>query len=218
MKQEDNDDDKRVTRIHVDGNTSLARHYFAEQCIRACALYNSSNFVQRNTMTALDKAPDMRSSNEIDVLDRLDAIWPEYRTIMIRFLVKKIAKSRCEGKISEADIGRLQDVYKASALYAPGKWLLGYNALDALFKFEKNEHYKQLHSHVAQNALKEIAQAYSTFIGNIADYRQNPDKYTRRPKLPGYMRPEGLRTIVFSAGDCKVEEVVTDEARGTREK
>ena len=218
MKQENNDDDKRITRIHIDGNTSLARDYFTEQCTRACALYNSANFVQRNTMTALVKAPGMRSSNENDVLDRLDAAWPEYRTIMIRSLVKKIAKNRGEGKNSDTDIKRLQDVYKASSLYSPGKWLLGYNALDALFKLEKNEHYKQLHSHVAQNVLKELAQAYSTFIGNIADYRQNPDKYKGRPKLPGYMRPGGLRTIVFSAGDCKVEEVITDEVRGTREK
>ena len=218
MKQQTTDDNKNVTRIHIDGQTSLARDYFSEQCSMACALYNSANFVQRNAMTALSKASGMRTANENDVLDRLDDIWPRYRMTRMKSLVKNIAKARGEGKLPAADIARLQDVYKASGLYAPGKWLLGYNVLDALFKLEKNEHYKTLHSHVAQNTLEELAQAYDTFISNISDYKQNPDKYTGRPKLPGYMRTGGFRTIVFSAGDCKIEDIVVDNKHGTIER
>ena len=200
-----------VTHIFVSDKTDLATEYFTPQCHHAGALFNSSIFVQRNTMSAMGKAPGLRSSNEIEVLARLDEIQPRYRETRIRSLTKSIAKSRREGEMPKKDIEKIQYEYSRTSLYAPGKWLLGYGVLDALFKWEKNEHYKTLHSHVAQNTLEEAADAFDTFVDNNANYKVNPEKYNGRPKVPGYMDPGSMRTIVFSAGDCKIEELEVDE-------
>ena len=208
MSKED-DTDKTITRFHVNGKTSLARDYFEPQCHHAGALYNSAIFVQRNLLTALTKNTQHRSDNEQEVLDRLDAIQPKWRKTRIHSLSNKIAKKRAKGEYPEADIEKLLEINTSTSLYAPGEWMIGYYKLDALFKWEDNQHYRILHTHVAQNTIREVADAFTSFIDSIADYKQNPSKYTGRPQLPGYMKTGTMRTLVFSRGDCKIEEVQT---------
>ena len=204
----DNTQNQTITRIHVNGKTPLAQDYLTPQCHHAAALYNSALFVQRNLMTALSKAPGMRCSNEQEILDRLDAIHSKWRETRIHSLTNKIAKQRKQNKYPEKDINDLLYENTAPNLYDKG-WLLGYGKLDALFKWENNEHYRATHVHVAQNVLKETAEAFTSFINSITDYKQNPGKYLGRPKLPGYMKTGSMRTIVFSRGDCTIEEVET---------
>ena len=219
--KKDKDDDKtkdyRIDSFHFDDRLPISQEYFEPQCGHAGALFNSAMFVQRNTMTATKKAPGLRTENELDVLERLEGAFEEFRNIRLRTLTRNIAKARMKGDYPEKDIKRIQLEYKRDTLIPPGTWFLGYEKLDTIFKQENNEHYRALHSHVAQNALREVADAFTSFFDATAAYKADPSGFTGRPKLPGYMDSGSMRTLVFSRGDCTIEEMVTDEKTGTKE-
>ena len=61
---------------------------------------------------------------------------------------------------------------------------LNYNTMDQIM--QKHEAYRELPTKVAQGVVKQVHEAWISFFEACKEYRKHPEKFTGRPKLPGY--------------------------------
>ncbi len=64
-----------------------------------------------------------------------------------------------------------------------GKYL-NYNTMDKIM--QKHESYRGLPTKVAQAVVKQVHEAWISFFEACKEYREHPEKFTGRPKLPNY--------------------------------
>lgn len=64
--------------------------------------------------------------------------------------------------------------------------------------FQPTEQYKALPAKVAQQVLKQLDQSWKSFFTALKEYKTNPDKFTGKPKLPGYKEKNGRGIIIFT--------------------
>lgn len=79
-----------------------------------------------------------------------------------------------------------------------GKWIR-YQELDSILNKEQID-YKSLPSQCAQQVLRLLDKNWVSFFKSIKDWKQHPEKYQGRPKLPKYKVKNGRFMVVFS---CK---------------
>ncbi len=72
--------------------------------------------------------------------------------------------------------------------YFYGWGILTLSKLDVLFK--SNENYKALPAKVAQLVLKQNADCWASYFKALDDYKQEPSKFTVKPKPPSYIKKE----------------------------
>ena len=78
-----------------------------------------------------------------------------------------------------------------------GKTYSNYNLLDKALKQTKE--YKSLPAKVAQQVLRVLERNWRSFFSAIAEWRQNRDKFTGRPKLPKYKdKQKGRNLVVYT--------------------
>ena len=71
---------------------------------------------------------------------------------------------------------------------------LNYNTMDRAM--QKHEAYRELPTKVAQGVVKQVHEAWVSFFEACKEYRIHPEKFTGRPKLPGYKDKEKGRNLL----------------------
>ena len=105
--------------------------------------------------------------------------------------------------------------YLAKNLYNLGNWyirqdffnlnnILSYYDLDFMLK-HKNA-YRNLPSQTSQQLLKLLMRNWKSYFNTIQDYRQNPQKYKKKPKIPRYKKKNGESIVIFTNQQCKIKD------------
>ena len=85
------------------------------------------------------------------------------------------------------------------------KWLT-YNALDHLLKITRDKAYYALPSQANQQILKLLLRDYKSFFEAVKVYGRNPEAFTGRPKMPGYMSQGSFKTAVLTNQICRIKD------------
>ena len=165
-------------------------NYMADTTTDARCMYNAANFYIRNTMTGIKKSPELRTSNETEVLHYVfTGIQKANEEADARY-VRQLGRCREAGGMSGA--------VKASRLYVKrfsypttDHWFLSYETLDAIFKYTDHPVYKRMNSQVNQNAIRKVVKTWKSYFALSKDYAVSPQKYKVRPHLPGYIKTQG---------------------------
>src|SRR5215469_4588831 len=74
---------------------------------------------------------------------------------------------------------------------------LNYNAMDKVM--QKHEAYRELPTKVAQEVVKQVHEAWVSFFEACKEYREEPSKFTGRPRLPKYKdKTSGRNLLVYN--------------------
>lgn len=150
--------------------------YLDESCRNAKNLYNTTNFYIRQLFTALKQHKPLQPLQQ-QVLHTIDA-----------HLDAMNAGLRKENRTHPFTLPTTE------------KPFVSYSFLDALFKVMKQADYRALPAQSSQAVMKKVFQAWSSFFASIRDYRKHPQKYTGRPRMPGYAKSH-VKEVVFSNQD-----------------
>jgi len=71
---------------------------------------------------------------------------------------------------------------------------LNYNTMDQVM--QKHEAYRELPTKVAQEVVKQVHEAWISFFEACKEYREEPSKFTGRPKMPGYKDKASGRNLL----------------------
>lgn len=85
------------------------------------------------------------------------------------------------------------------------KYLSNYQ-IDKILRQMNEENYQQLPKQTAQQTLKVLHQNWQSFFKSIKDYKQDPHRYTGRPKPPKYRTSGGLNQIILTNQQCKIKD------------
>ena len=85
------------------------------------------------------------------------------------------------------------------------KWL-SYNALDHLLKVTRDKAYYALPAQANQQILKLLLRDYKSFFEAVKAYGRNPEAFTGRPRMPGYMPSGSFKTSVLTNQICRLKD------------
>src|SRR5215472_3819208 len=71
---------------------------------------------------------------------------------------------------------------------------LNYNTMDQIM--QKHEAYRGLPTKVAQEVVKQVHEAWVSFFEACKEYREDPEKFTGRPKMPNYKDKASGRNLL----------------------
>jgi len=154
--------------------------YLEDSCHNAKNLYNTTNFYIRQLFTALKQEEPLQPLQQ-QALDTLDI----YLDVMNTCLRKKNRNV-------------------PFTLPTKEKPFISYRFLDALFKVMKQTDYRSLPAQSSQAVMKAVFQAWSSFFTSIREYNKHPQKYTGRPRIPGYTK-SNVKEVFFSNQDCMIK-------------
>lgn len=155
--------------------------YMDEACQRAKSLYNTTNFYIRQVFTARGGQAASQPLQQ-QIMDTLSAH------------LAAMNERRCAKNHS-----------RSFELPSPEQPFVSYSFLDALFKVMQQPDYRALPAQSSQGIMKIVFQNWAAFFAGMKDYRNNPDKYTGKPNLPGYARGR-VKEVVFSNQDCVIKD------------
>jgi len=85
--------------------------------------------------------------------------------------------------------------------------IINYNMMDKIIKRDYPEVYKGLPAQSSQQVLRLIEKNWKSFFKANQEYKQNPDKFKGKPKLPKYKDKEkGLNIVIFTNQQCKLRD------------
>lgn len=88
--------------------------------------------------------------------------------------------------------------------YPKNKWLT-YGQLDFILKESKDVAYRSLPAQANQQILKCIQRNFASFFEVLKVYKEKPDSFTGRPKLPGYKKKGRMTTAILTNQICKIK-------------
>jgi len=95
--------------------------------------------------------------------------------------------------------------YLANREFSADKWLLSYYELNDLMKKSENPDYMNgLPRQTAQNVLRQMARDFKSFFKANKEYNRHPEKFTGKPKLPGYKTKGGQTTAAITNQECVI--------------
>jgi putative transposase len=80
---------------------------------------------------------------------------------------------------------------------------LSYYDLDFMLK-HKNA-YRKLPSQTSQQILKLLIRNWKSYFRANKDFKNNPNKYFRKPRIPNYKKKNGESTIIFTNQQCRIK-------------
>ncbi|MEW6558382.1 MAG: transposase, partial [Elusimicrobiota bacterium] len=86
-----------------------------------------------------------------------------------------------------------------------GRWLRFYD-LDKKLKSENQLDYRSLPAQSSQQVLRLQEKNWKSFFNSVRDWKNNPSKYTGRPRLPKYKKKNGRFITIFTNQQCKLRE------------
>lgn len=85
--------------------------------------------------------------------------------------------------------------------------IINYSTMDKILKRDYPDTYKGLPAQTSQQILRLIEKNWKSFFKAIAAFKKAPEKFTGRPKMPGYKDKEkGLNVIIFTNQQCKIKD------------
>ncbi len=83
--------------------------------------------------------------------------------------------------------------------------IINYRTMDKIIKRDYPEVYKGLPAQSSQQVLRLVDNSFQSFFKANQSYKQNPDKFKGRPKLPKYKDiDQGLNIVIFTNQQCKL--------------
>ena len=87
--------------------------------------------------------------------------------------------------------------------------MTGYTDLVKSFQMpsedDNKNNYQKLPAQTAQWTIRKVKQAWNSFFGSIREYRKHPEKFSGRPKPPGYKEKNGEFLLIFTNQQCSME-------------
>lgn len=102
--------------------------------------------------------------------------------------------------------------FRAKNLYNRAMYLTRHSLFDENFQFTTNfesdlradvehpDYRNMLDMASAQQVLRQVSSAWKAYFAAHRDWKQNPNKYTREPKIPKYLKTDGRYPFTFTAG------------------
>src|SRR5262249_19541116 len=88
--------------------------------------------------------------------------------------------------------------YKLRQAYVHEGRVISYEELDKQFKQADLLPDQQLPSKVVQQVLRQVVKDWQTFFAALAEWREHPEKFTSRPRLPKYKHKiQGRNLLVY---------------------
>lgn len=165
-------------------------------------MFNVANFYIRNLMTGLKKDADKRTANESEVIAIVrDAIPPINKSLKDKY-DQKVGKIRADKSLTDEEKAKKIKKVKHSEFSMPTaeKWFAGEALLEAVFKWTDNADYRACHVHVAQNAVGDCCEAWSSYFALL-----KTSGLSGRPNIPRYKKSGGRSTAVFSNQGCRIK-------------
>ncbi|MGI2297409.1 RNA-guided endonuclease InsQ/TnpB family protein [Paenibacillus sp. GXUN7292] len=166
--------------------------YFDQACQNAKNLYNTTNFYIRQIFTAFGRKDSLQPLQQ-QVLDTLTA----HIDVMNERRSEKNHSYPFELPTSENPF-------------------IDYNFLDALFKVMDQADYRSLPAQSSQGMMKVVFNNWKAFFASVKDYRKRPEKYSGKPRIPGYARRK-MKEVVFSNQDCVIKKQKFLKLPGTKQ-
>lgn len=154
--------------------------YLDEACQNAKNLYNTTNFYIRQVFTAWGKCEGLKPLQQ-HVMDTLEAH------------IGAMNERRSEKNRSRP--------FELPSQEQPS---VSYPFLDALFKVMGQADYRALPAQSSQGIMMMVFQNWKSFFASMKDHRKHPEKYTGKPRIPGYSRGKA-KEVVFSNQDCVIK-------------
>jgi len=83
---------------------------------------------------------------------------------------------------------------------------IGFYKLDRLLKETNQADYRGLPNQSAQQTLMLLEKDWKSFFAADRDYKENPSKYTGRPRLPKYKKKQGRHIAMFTNQQCEIKD------------
>lgn len=77
--------------------------------------------------------------------------------------------------------------------------------MEKLLRATQDPDYYALPGHVNTYVVWQVDEAFKGFFAAIIDYKIYPEKYTGRPKLPGYLQKGGQNVVAFDYCCCRIK-------------
>ena len=90
--------------------------------------------------------------------------------------------------------------------YIFNKKFTGFYELDRLLKETDEIDYRALPAQTSQQTLLLLDRDWQSFFAANNDYKENPSKYTGRPRLPKYKRKQGRHIAIFTNQQCVIKD------------
>lgn len=87
--------------------------------------------------------------------------------------------------------------------FESGKWMR-YNNL--AFQLKTSENYKKLPAQTAQQILKVLDRNWKSFFKAIKEWKEHPEKFYERPRLPRYKKKDGEFVLIFTNQQAKIKD------------
>ena len=93
------------------------------------------------------------------------------------------------------------------AFIKEGRWIR-YKKLDQILKADREypDYAAMPSAQSAQQTLRILDRNWKSFLSGLRDYKENPEKYRGRPRMPGYLEKEGFFQIVLTNQNCRLKD------------
>jgi len=173
--------------------------YFQEMTQNAKNMYNTTNFYLRQVYTALKNNKELQPLQH-QVLDELHAHLP-----LMNETQKKAYEKKKLTELKKPEDKRKKVTLKTFEMPTEKTAFLSYDFLDALFKDMSQNDYRSLPTQSAQAVMKKVLENWKSFFESNNDYKQNPSKYTGKPRIPRYSK-KSEKEVYFTNQDCVIKE------------
>ena len=173
--------------------------YFQTMCENSKNMNNTTLFYVRQIYTALttDKLLHTLQKEVLDILnENIDARNEIQKLAYEKALEKEMKKpedKRKKVKLNEFSLPNSSNPY------------VDYNFLDCLFKVIKQPDYRSLPAQSSQATMKVVFENWKSFFNGLKEYKENPSKFTGKPKIPGYSQAT-VKEVHFTNQDCVIKE------------
>jgi len=173
--------------------------YAEQMCRDAKNLYNTTNFYIRQVYTALrqDKTLEPLQQEVINILQTNIGMMNERQL--------QAHQSRLQKQLQKPPNQRKGSRCNLLELPTRESPYINFPLLDCLFKVMEQADYRALPTQSSQWVMKRVFSNWQSFYASLKEHRANPDKYTGRPRIPGYTRAK-TREVILTNQDCEIKD------------
>jgi len=173
--------------------------YSEQMCQDAKNLYNTANFYIRQVFTALKQDKPLEPLQQ-HVMDTLQA-----NISLMNQRKLKAHQTRLRKQLQNPIHQHKESCCHLFKLPSRESPYIDFPFLDSLFKVMDQANYRALPTQSSQWVMKNVFANWRSFFASIKDYRANPDKYTGRPRIPGYARSR-IKEVTLTNQDCQIKD------------
>ncbi|MCQ2511644.1 MAG: RNA-guided endonuclease TnpB family protein, partial [Lachnospiraceae bacterium] len=100
---------------------------------------------------------------------------------------------------------QIREITWGTKYFPESRWL-NYGQLDFFLKCTGDAAYRGMPSQANQQTLRCITRNFKSFFKAVKEHSKRPERFTGRPKMPGYKKKGSMTTAVLTNQICKVQE------------